>query len=85
MMAESWIMTTDAEMRNDLLERLDNIPSVRSADLDVSVDNGMVTLHGHVDTHQARLEVESVAKRVAGIRGVKNHLKPRPTMDRRWY
>ncbi|MFZ4625683.1 MAG: BON domain-containing protein [Rhodoferax sp.] len=77
-------MTTDAEMRTDLLDRLDNIPSVRSADLDVFVDNGMVTLNGHVDTHQARFEVESVAKRIAGLRGLKNNLKPRPTWDRRW-
>lgn len=69
-------MRTDSELKADLLERLDAIPSVEASDIEVFVDDGMVTLHGHVDTHQTRFQVERAAKKVAGIRGLHVHLTP---------
>lgn len=58
------------------MERLDAIPSISGADIEVSVDNGMVTLNGHVDTHQTRFQVERAARRVAGMRGLQVNIRP---------
>lgn len=69
-------MKSDAELKADLMERLDAIPSVNGADIEVFVDNGMVTLNGHVDTHQTRFQVERTARRVAGMRGLQINIRP---------
>jgi osmotically-inducible protein OsmY len=71
------IMKTDSELRADLIERLDAIPSISRSDIEVYVDNGMVTLNGQVDTHQTRFQIERTARRVSGIRGL--HINVQPT------
>lgn len=63
-------MKTDDELRADLMERLDAIPAVNASDVEVLVDNGMVTLNGQVDTSQTRFQIERAARRVSGIRGL---------------
>lgn len=70
------MMRTDAELKADLMERLDAIPAVNASDIDVTVDNGMVTLSGQVDTHQTRFQVERTARRVSGIRGLEIRVRP---------
>ena len=62
-------MKTDAELRADLMERLDAIPAIGGSDIEVLVDNGMVTLSGQVDTQQTKFQVERTARRVMGLRG----------------
>lgn len=69
-------MRTDAELKADVMERLDSIPSINAADIEVFVDSGMVTLDGRVDTHQTRFQVERAARRVPGIRGLQLRIKP---------
>lgn len=69
-------MKTDVEMKADLMEKLDAIPSVNAEDIEVLVDNGMVTLNGRVDTHQTRFQVERTARRVSGMRGLQINIKP---------
>ncbi|MDO8248606.1 MAG: BON domain-containing protein [Rhodoferax sp.] len=69
-------MRTDAELKADLMERLDAIPAVNASDIEVNVDNGMVTLSGEVDTHQTRFQVERTARRVAGMRGLEIKVRP---------
>lgn len=69
-------MKSDAELKADLMERLDAIPAVNASDIEVNVDNGMVTLSGHVDTHQTRFQVERTARRVSGMRGLEIKVKP---------
>ncbi len=71
------IMRTDSELKADLIERLDAIPTIGRSDIEVFVDNGMVTLSGEVDTHQTRFQVERTARRVSGIRGL--HVNVHPT------
>jgi osmotically-inducible protein OsmY len=68
-------MTTDAELKADLMERLDAIPAVKASEIEVIVDNGMVTLSGQVDTHQTRFQVERAARRVPGIRALAINVK----------
>lgn len=69
-------MKTDAELKADLMERLDAIPTVNASDIDVIVTNGMVTLNGHVDTHQTRFQVERTARRIHGMRGLQINIRP---------
>jgi osmotically-inducible protein OsmY len=69
-------MKTDAELKADLMERLDSIPAVNDSDIEIIVDNGMVTLSGYVDTHQTRSQVERTARRVSGMRGLEVNVKP---------
>lgn len=69
-------MRTDAELKADLMERLDAIPAVNASDIEVIVDNGMVTLSGEVDTHQTRFQVERTARRVSGMRGLEIKVRP---------
>jgi osmotically-inducible protein OsmY len=69
-------MRTDDELKADLMECIDSIPSVNAADIEVRVDRGMVTLNGRVDTHQTRFQVERTARRVAGIRGLQINIRP---------
>ncbi len=47
-------MRTDSELKADLLDRFDAIPSIEASDIDIFVDADMVSLHGQVDTHQTR-------------------------------
>ncbi len=69
-------MRSDADLKADLMERLDAIPAISSSDIEVHVDNGMVTLKGQVDTHQTRFQVERTARRVAGMRGLEINVRP---------
>ena len=76
-------MRTDAELKADLMEKIDAIPSINAADIEVFVDRGMVTLSGHVDTHQTRFQVERTARRVQGMRGLQINIKPTQSMLKR--
>ena len=76
-------MRTDAELKADLMEKIDLIPSVNVADIEVFVERGMVTLNGHVDTHQTRFQVERTARRVPGMRGLQINIKPTQSMLKR--
>jgi len=69
-------MRTDAELMTDLMELFDAIPSVDVSDIDVHVDNGVVTLIGEVDTHQTRFQVERAARKVVGLRGLQIQIRP---------
>ena len=69
-------MRTDADLKADLMERLDAIPAIDASDIEVLVDNGQVTLSGEVDTHQTRFQVERTARRVSGMRGLEIHISP---------
>lgn len=78
-------MKTDAELKADLMERIDAIPAVNAADIDVMVTNGMVRLSGQVDTHQTRFQVERTARRVAGMRGLEVNLRPGQLVSKKHY
>ena len=69
-------MTSDADLKADLMERLDAIPAINASDIEVDVDNGLVTLSGQVDTRQTRFQVERTARRMAGLRGLEINIKP---------
>jgi osmotically-inducible protein OsmY len=72
-------MKTDSELKADLMELLDAIPAVNTADINIDVERGIVTLSGQVDTHQTVSQLERTARRVSGIRGLAIKVKPLQT------
>ena len=68
-------MKDPGDLQRDVMEEVDFEPAVDAAGIGVAVDDGVVTLTGHVPTYAARMAAERAAKRVSGVRGVANELK----------
>ncbi|HSP16550.1 MAG TPA: BON domain-containing protein [Thermoanaerobaculia bacterium] len=64
----------DLELRQDVLEELEFDPSVDARTIGVSVEEGIVTLTGHVASYAERTSAEKIVKRVTGVEGVANEL-----------
>lgn len=68
----------DTDLQQDILDALDFEPSIDAADIGVSVDEGVVTLSGHVATFTERATAEKVTMRVRGVRGIVVDIEVRP-------
>ena len=68
----------DSTLRQDIIDELDFEPSIDAADIGVAVENGIVTLTGHVATYAQKLTVEDVVRRVKGVRGIAEEIEVRP-------
>ena len=77
--SESWIdALPDARLERDVREHLrDVLDTLNINTLDVTVAEGAVTLQGSVEDAGVSSEVERVAKEVAGVKTVVNHLQTR--------
>ena len=80
---------TDDQIQQHVEDALDWADlSVDASRMDVTVDRGVVTLRGAVDTPSEKLAVERVALRVRGVEAVVNQLavsspaEPRPHTGR---
>ena len=69
---------SDKSLRDDILAELDWQPGVDSTDIGVLVDDGVVTLTGHVPSYAQRLLAELTARRVRGVRAVVEQIEVRP-------
>ena len=67
-------MKSSAEVQRAVLEELEFEPSLDAAAIGVAVENGVVTLTGHVPGYADRISAEHAAKRVTGVRAVANDL-----------
>ena len=63
-------MKTDKQLQKDVMAELSWEPSINAAHIGVEVENGVVTLSGHVDKLTQKWTAERVVKRVAGVRAV---------------
>ena len=68
-------MKTDTELQQDVLDELRWEPSVDAAHVGVSVEDGIVTLSGHVPSYAEMHGAEEAAKRVHGVKAVANELE----------
>ena len=50
--------------------------------IDVDSDNGVVTLKGRVDSADKKAKAEEIAKKVDGVKSVKNELRVEPAKDK---
>jgi osmotically-inducible protein OsmY len=70
-------MKTDSELQKDVMTELEWEPSIKPAEIGVSVRDGVVMLSGYVDSYIKRWVAERVAARVFGVKGVAEELKVR--------
>jgi osmotically-inducible protein OsmY len=71
-------MKPDVQLQRDILDELDWEPRVDAAEIGVTVDDGVVTLTGHVTTYDEKLAAERATQRVAGVKAVANDIEVRP-------
>jgi osmotically-inducible protein OsmY len=67
----------DRTLRQDILDELEFEPSVDANDIGVAVEDGIVTLSGHVSSYSQKLAAEQAAARVKGVRGIAEEIKVR--------
>jgi len=61
-------------LREAVVSELAADPGVSEIEIGVAVEDGVVTLTGHVESLQARVAAERAVKRVRGVRSVANDL-----------
>lgn len=68
----------DSLLKQRVVDELRFEPSIDEADIGVSVDEGVVTLSGHVATLLEKVNAEKAARRVKGVRGIAEEIEVRP-------
>jgi osmotically-inducible protein OsmY len=68
----------DKRLRMDIIDELDWEPRVDSTHIAVAVENGVVTLTGHVPNFAQKVTAENTVKRVHGVRAIAQELEVRP-------
>jgi hypothetical protein len=66
---------SDDRIKEDVCDRLGQHGQVDASEIDVSLDDGVVTLEGTVDDRRTKRLAEDAAASVQGVRDVMNHLK----------
>ena len=69
------MLKTDIQLKSDIEEELRWDPKVNAAQIGVSVDRGVVSLLGVVDTFAEKLAAQEATKRVSGVRTIAQDLK----------
>lgn len=61
----------------DVLAALEAVPEIDTAEIDIDVDRGVVTLNGTVDDYPLKERAEKIAGSVDGVLEVVSHLRIR--------
>jgi len=72
---------TDKTLQQAVLDELEWEPSVNSAHIGVTANDGVVTLTGHVPSYAEKFAAERAAERIAGVKGVAVELEVRYPFD----
>jgi osmotically-inducible protein OsmY len=70
-------MPDDATLQTMVLEELEREPSVNAAHIGVTVNDGVVTLSGFVETYAAKAAAERAASRVRGVKALAEEIEVR--------
>jgi osmotically-inducible protein OsmY len=73
----------DRQLRQNVMDELEFEPSIDAANIGVSVENGVVTLTGHVPNFVQKLAAERAAWRVKGVKGIAEEIQVRLPGDRK--
>lgn len=73
---------TDAQLEQDLRDAMINSVAVESYEVDADVQNGVATLTGNVDSYTEWWAAGERARRVPGVRQVKNNIEVREPLSR---
>lgn len=69
---------TDKQLRLDIIDELDFEPSIDSAEIGVAVDQGVVTLTGHVRSYSEKVTTLEIVEKVLGVRAIADQIEVRP-------
>src|SRR5271168_649244 len=75
--SERKIPMTDKALRQTIVDELDFEPSIDAANIGVAVDNGVVTLTGHVASYAEKIAAERAVERVKGVRAIAENIQVR--------
>lgn len=77
-------MKSDSQLQQDVLAELAWEPSINAAHIGVTVEDGIVTLGGHVDTFGEKWDAERATQRVSGVKAlaVEIDVKLLPSFER---
>ncbi|AQZ51130.1 BON domain-containing protein [Martelella mediterranea] len=68
----------DKTLRQNIIDELEFEPSIDAADIGVAVENGVVTLTGHVPAYTQKTTIEATVRRIRGVRGIAEEIEVRP-------
>jgi osmotically-inducible protein OsmY len=66
---------SDERIREDINDRLTDDAYIDASDIEVIVNNGMITLTGRVDSREDKRRAEDIAESVSGVTDVSNQLR----------
>jgi osmotically-inducible protein OsmY len=73
----------DKQLRQDVLDELEFEPSIDAANIGAAVENGVVTLSGHVPNYWQKTVAERAVWRVKGVKALAEEIKVRFPNDRK--
>lgn len=68
----------DLDLRDLVLEELEFKPDINAASIGVTVQNGVVSLSGHVNSYAQKVSAERTVKAMKGVRGLAEEIEVRP-------
>lgn len=71
---------SDERVCEDVCEALSYRQSIDASDVEVNVNDGIVTLSGSVESRQMKRKIEDTIDSVSGVRDVKNEIKVQSSM-----
>src|SRR5271169_4940262 len=77
------IMTSDHQLRQDVLDELDFEPTVNAAHIGVGANAGVVTLTGFVSSYREKLAAERATRRVKGVKAIAEEIEVRLPSDKK--
>jgi osmotically-inducible protein OsmY len=73
----------DRKLRQNVLDELEFDPSICAVNIGVSVDEGVVTLSGHVKSYAEKMAAERAVRRVKGVRAIAQEVEVRYPEDKK--
>ena len=74
---------SDKTLREEVMDELEWEPSINAEHIGVAVEEGVVTLTGHVESYTERFNAERVVKRVKGVRAIAEEIEVRFANDKK--
>ncbi|NSX15483.1 BON domain-containing protein [Cupriavidus taiwanensis] len=68
----------DDRIHDEVCDRLAHAQELDVSEVTVRVQDGLVTLEGHVGDRRSKYDIEDIAERVFGVQDVINHIHVRP-------
>lgn len=67
----------DRDLRQNIIDELEFEPSISATHIGVAVENGVVTLTGHVENYVQKIAAERAIRRVKGVKAIAQEIEVR--------